>query len=198
MTSEDPPFVAGPEERALSPAEADILAASLLGELRTRLGGLQIAHARRVADAVRDAGGDDGTYAAALLHDVVEKGCITGAQLLSTTRDAEVVRLVGLLTQEPDEVYEDYLVRCSQDADAVVIKRADLIDKFDPGDSTVSADGPRRSGRALRSALSCWNLSLLDRHRDLVPLLGGDQVVGVLSVRTEIDLNPVHPSGERT
>ena len=55
MTSEDPPFVAGPEERALSPAEADILAASLLGELRTRLGGLQIAHARRVADAVRDA-----------------------------------------------------------------------------------------------------------------------------------------------
>lgn len=140
MTSEDPPFVAGPEERALSPAEADILAASLLGELRTRLGGLQIAHARRVADAVRDAGGDDGTYAAALLHDVVEKGCITGAQLLSTTRDAEVVRLVGLLTQEPDEVYEDYLVRCSQDADAVVIKRADLIDKFDPGDSTVSAD----------------------------------------------------------
>ena len=83
-------------------------------------------------------GADDTTYAAALLHDVVEKGCITSTELLSVTGDPEVVRLVGLLTHEPAETYEDYLVRCSRDARAVAIKRADLIDKFAPGDSTVS------------------------------------------------------------
>ena len=111
----------------------------LLGALRTRLGGLEIAHARRVADAVRDEGGDDATYAAALLHDVVERGGITSAELLSSTGDPEVVRLVDLLTRADGEAYRDYLVRCCEDPRAVLIKRADLIDKFDPGDATVSA-----------------------------------------------------------
>jgi (p)ppGpp synthase/HD superfamily hydrolase len=111
----------------------------LLGGLRTRLGGLQIAHARRVANAVRDNTRDDAMYVAALLHDVVEKDCITSAELLSETRDAESVRLVGLLTRDPGETYQDYLLRCSQDPRAVVIKRADLIDKFYAADSTVSA-----------------------------------------------------------
>lgn len=136
----------------MSPAEAEILAARLLRGLHTKLGGPQIAHARRVAEAVRHQS-DETTFSAALLHDVVEKGCITSAELLSATRDAEVVRLVGLLTQEPDEVYEDYLLRCSQDADAVVIKRADLIDKFDPGDSTVSADEAAKIRRSAEERL---------------------------------------------
>ena len=82
---------------------------------------------------------DDATYAAALLHDVVEKGGITSAELLSETGDAEVVRLVGLLTREAGQTYQTYLVRCCADPRAVVIKRADLVDKFDPDDTTVSA-----------------------------------------------------------
>ena len=106
MASQDPPFIAGPEESALSRAAADTLVARLLGEMRTRLGGSQIAHARRVAEAVGDGGSDDATYAAALLQDVVEKGCITSAELLSVTGDADVVRLVGLLTRADGEGYQ--------------------------------------------------------------------------------------------
>ena len=141
-------------ETGLSPAEAEILAARLLGRLRTKLGGLQIAHARRVGDAVRDMGGDDATYAAALLHDVVEKGCITSAELLSAIGDAEVVRLVGLLTRADGEGYQQYLIRCGEDPRAVLIKRADLIDKFDPGDSTVSADKAAKIRRKAEQRLA--------------------------------------------
>ena len=106
----------------------------------------EIAHARRVADAVRDEGGDDATYAAALLHDVVERGGMTSAELLSSTGDPEVVRLVDLLTRADGEEYRDYLVRCCEDPRAVLIKRADLIDKFDRATqpSAVKAEKIRR------------------------------------------------------
>ena len=145
------------QETALSPSDADSLAARLLGGLRTKLGGRQIAHARRVADAVHDEGGDDATYAAALLHDVVEKGGITSAELLSETGDAEVVRLVGLLTREAGQTYQTYLVRCCADPRAVVIKRADLVDKFDPRTTQPSPRSRRRrSGARPSSAWPGW------------------------------------------
>jgi (p)ppGpp synthase/HD superfamily hydrolase len=57
----------------LSSEAAAALAKRLLGESRTGLGGLCIAHARRVAARVRTSG-DDRTVAVALLHDVVETG----------------------------------------------------------------------------------------------------------------------------
>jgi len=49
----------------ISPEDADVLAARLLGDLRTKLGGLEIAHTRRVA-AVMRATNDDRVVAAAL------------------------------------------------------------------------------------------------------------------------------------
>ena len=112
----------------LEPAAADELAAQLLGDAQTRLGGLQIAHARRVADKFRGRG-DDRLIAVALLHDVVEKGRTTLAGLLAVSNDADVVALVDVLTCREGETDEQYLSRCAADPAALAVKRADLEDK---------------------------------------------------------------------
>jgi (p)ppGpp synthase/HD superfamily hydrolase len=117
------------DEIAISPQAAEQIAARLLGDLRTTLGGTQIAHARRVAARARYTG-DHRIIAAALLHDVLEKTDTTAAGLRELTGDPEVVALVETLTHDPDESYEVYLARCAADRDAFVIKRLDLMDKL--------------------------------------------------------------------
>jgi (p)ppGpp synthase/HD superfamily hydrolase len=118
-------------------AAADRLAAELLGDTRTRLGGLQLAHARRVAAAVRGAG-DAAAVAAALLHDVVETGQIADGDLDAVVSDARVVELVRCLTRHRGESDMAYLARCAGDPTALRIKRADLADKLDASDVRVS------------------------------------------------------------
>ncbi len=120
----------------MSPEEADALAAELLGELVTTLGGRHIAHARRIAAAVSTVG-DDRAVMAALLHDVLEKTPTTADELLARTGDADLVRLVQVLTQRPGEPYPDYLGRCASDPTALVVKRIDIADKLVADDSTV-------------------------------------------------------------
>jgi (p)ppGpp synthase/HD superfamily hydrolase len=117
-------------------ADADALAAELLGDSRTRLGGLQLAHARRVAAAVRVDG--EVAVAAALLHDVVETGQIADRDLDVVVPDPRVVALVRCLTRDPGESYQLYLTRCAGDPTALLIKRADLADKLDAPDVQVS------------------------------------------------------------
>ena len=137
------------EAELISPEAADSLAARLLGELRTRMGGLHIAHARRVAASVRETG-DDRIVAVALLHDVVEKGQISADDLLDITRDARLVELVEILTRCDGESDEDYLSRCAADPVALLVKRADLADKLMAGDSNLTpkqAVGLRRQAR---------------------------------------------------
>lgn len=148
--------------RPMSSDEADALAARLLGDRRTRLGGLQIAHARRVAAAVGDP--DDGrVVAAALLHDVLEHSGITADELAALTDDPELVRLVDVLTQRSDEPDDLYLARCAAEPRALLIKRADLADKLVAPDSTVSDEVAERvRARATR------RMVLLDR------LVGGE------------------------
>ena len=126
--------VAGTETFTLSAAAADELAARLLGDLRTKLGGLHIAHARRVAAAV---GGDDLAVALGLLHDVVEKAGTTLDELLVMVGDERLVALVDMLTRRDDESDEEYLSRCVADPIALVVKRADLRDKLTAPDSQV-------------------------------------------------------------
>ena len=116
--------------------DADGLAAELLGDIRTRLGGLQLAHARRVASAVRG-DGDGAAVAAALLHDVVETGQIADRHLDVVVSDPRVVELVRCLTRRPGESYRTYLTRCAADPAALRIKRADLADKLDAPDVQV-------------------------------------------------------------
>ena len=130
----------------MSPSEADQLAARLLGDLRTKLGGPHIAHARRVASGL--ASSDDSTaIAAALLHDVVEKRRATVDELLAATDDPAVVELVTVLTQVVGESDYDYLSRCAADPTALVIKRLDLADKFAAEDDEVPADEAERVRR---------------------------------------------------
>jgi hypothetical protein len=119
-------------------ANADGLAAELLGDICTRLGGLQLAHARRVAAAVRD-DVDGSAVAAALLHDVVETGQIADRDLEHLVPDPRAVALVRRLTRSPGEPYRAYLARCVADPTALRIKRADLEDKLDAPDVQVSA-----------------------------------------------------------
>jgi hypothetical protein len=140
----------------LTPRDADALAERLLGDLRTRLGGLHIAHARRMAAALGDEV-DDTTYAAALLHDVIEKTDVTADVLLDLTGDAAVVHLVEVLTQNDDEPDELYLARCAAEPAALLLKRLDLTDKF-----VAEVDVPEETAAAIRrQALS--RLAMLDR-----------------------------------
>lgn len=120
----------------MSPEVADELASRLLGDLRTRLGGLHIAHARRVAEQVRDTD-DAHAVPVALLHDVVEKGAISLTGLLRDSGDERLVGLVDLLTKRDHETEEQYLSRVVADPVALKIKRADLVDKGFHDDAAV-------------------------------------------------------------
>ena len=147
----------------LTAASADALAALLLGDLRTKLGGLHIEHARRVAERVRPTG-DDRTVAAALLHDVVEKGQSSLADLLAVVRDERVVHVVDILTRRRGESEEEYLSRCATDPVALAIKRADLADKHFHGDAQVDQESAQRLGQEAQERLEL--LDLLARARE--------------------------------
>jgi (p)ppGpp synthase/HD superfamily hydrolase len=150
------------EVELISPEAANSLAERLLGELRTRMGGLQIAHARRVAAMVRESA-DDRIVAVALLHDVVEKGCISADELLAITRDARLVELVEILTRRDGEADESYLSRCAADPVALLVKRADLADKLFAGDSNLAPEQAARLRRRARDRLDL--LDALARRR---------------------------------
>ena len=144
-------------------AAAEHLAAELLGDLRTALGGLQIAHARRVAAAVRGSG-DDVLVAAALLHDVVEKGCIGVGDLDRLVPDRRVTDLVRILTHDHGESVRAYLERCGASPAAMVIKQADLADKLTTDDVDVAPS----AARAVRRRATA-RLALLDELAVPVP-----------------------------
>ncbi len=116
----------------ITPAAADDLASAVLGDLRTRLGGLHLEHARRVAAAV--AGHGDRAVVAALLHDTVEHGRIAWSDLAAAVDNEGVVRTIDALTQREGESDADYLRRCAADRLATLVKRADLLDKLGPQD----------------------------------------------------------------
>jgi (p)ppGpp synthase/HD superfamily hydrolase len=147
------------------PVEVEALAARLLGDLRTRLGGSHLAHAKRVAVAVAGTGtADEGLVAAALLHDVVEKTDTTVTELLAAVGDERVVQLVDALTHRPHESDDEYLGRCAASPETLLIKRCDLLDKFSADDATVSAEAAEQVRREARQ-----RLELLER------LAGPDQ-----------------------
>ena len=145
------------EAQLISPEAADALAARLLGDLRTRMDGLHIAHARRVAARVRKIA-DDRIVAVALLHDVVEKGRISRDELLALTGDARLVELVEVLTRNDGESDEDYLSRCAGDPVALLVKRADLADKLFADDSNLTPTDALRLRRRAGRRLALLNL----------------------------------------
>ncbi len=153
-------------DQVLALEDVDELAARLLGQIRTKLGGLHIAHARRVAAAVLRRGNPD-AFAAALLHDVVETGRISLEDLRAETANDRVVALVDILTRRPDETEQSYLSRCASDPDALVVKRADLADKVLCDDFTVA---PTVAEALQRQAIE--RLALLDTVSRIPPRVG--------------------------
>src|SRR4051794_3889582 len=147
--------VAGADTFSLSPAAADELAARLLGDLRTKLGGLHITHARRVAAAV---GGDDLTVGLGLLHDVVEKAGITLDGLLEMVGDERLVALVDMLTRRDQESDEEYLSRWGPAPTALWVKRAALPDKLTADDSEVDHRTVLELRRQARERLALLDL----------------------------------------
>jgi (p)ppGpp synthase/HD superfamily hydrolase len=119
-------------------SSADALAARQLGTLRTKLGGLHIEHARRLAAAIDPA--DEPTVVAALLHDVLEKTPMTLEEMRGEVGDDRVLDLVEILTQGPDELEDDYLMRCAGHPMALHLKRLDLLDKVTTSDVHVPAE----------------------------------------------------------
>lgn len=136
----------------ITPGDADDLATQVLAGRVTKLGGLSIDHARRVAAAVAAHG--DRAVVVALLHDTVEKGCIAWPELAAAVDDDEVVRLVDALTRRNGESELDYLRRCARDPAAAVIKRADLLDKLDPPEIDAACDGGAAIRRQARERLA--------------------------------------------
>jgi (p)ppGpp synthase/HD superfamily hydrolase len=137
----------------MTPEQAELLAARLLGDRRTKLGGSFVAHARRVAAGVGDTG-DDVVIVAAFLHDVVEKHTISADDLLAVTGDQRLVQLVDILTQRQGESDYIYLSRCSRRPETLLIKRLDLLDKLDAPDTTVTAEIAERLRRGARQRLA--------------------------------------------
>jgi hypothetical protein len=135
----------------LTPEAAEQLAARLLGVRRTKLGGLPIDHARRVAEA---AGGDDPRVTiVALLHDVIEKTDVTPRALRAMIGDSWIADAVEALTKRDDEPEREYLARCAADPVICRLKRLDLVDKLGGDDVEVSADVARRLRREARARL---------------------------------------------
>jgi (p)ppGpp synthase/HD superfamily hydrolase len=137
----------------VTPQRAETLAARLLGDRRTKLGGLFVDHARRVASGIVDTD-DAAVIAAALLHDVVEKGAVSADELLAMTGDERVVEIVELLTQRDGESDYVYLSRCARRPETLQIKRLDLADKLDAPDTVVPADVAERLRRRARQRLA--------------------------------------------
>lgn len=129
--------------------EAYQLAAELHRFRTDQAGEPYILHLVRVAARVADTGASDDQLAAALLHDAIEDGCATPAQLLERGVPAAVVDLVQVLSKDPGEGYfDEYLARVAKDPQASVIKAADIADNIDP--DRLAALDPYQAARLHR------------------------------------------------
>ena len=125
---------------------------------------------------------------AALLHDVVEKDCISWNEFAAAVDDEEVVRLVDLVTRRDGEDERAFLRRCAQDPVALLIKRADLLDKLGPQDVEVQIDLGASVRREARE-----RLALLDHLAGEHLLLDDQSAPGDNCRRTTLDNGRVCP-----
>lgn len=132
---------------------------------QSRIGGATyITHVTRVARLVEQAGGDDEQVQAAWLHDVAEDTPCSLDHLRRAGFSDRVVAMVDALTRRDrvtvvdkgvlvrvevmnPETYWHYVERCGENADARLVKRADLLDNaFDDPRSGML----KRYARSLR------------------------------------------------
>ena len=81
-----------------------------------------VCHPLHVAESMED----EVTCTAALLHDVVEDTDVTFEDLAEMGFTPEVLRIVILLTHDPEVPYMDYVRRIKEDPQAVKVKLSDL------------------------------------------------------------------------
>lgn len=91
-----------------------------------------IDHPRRVLANVQAQGGGPFVQIAAILHDVVEDTPFTLQMLLDLGFSPAAVNLVDLVTRKGDETPEVYYAKIAENADAVMIKVADIRDNTAP------------------------------------------------------------------
>ena len=91
-----------------------------------------IEHLTRVYLRVLAAGGDRFQLMAALLHDSIEDGKVSEAQLLWLGVPAAAVTLVVVLTKLKSQRYEVYLGLVKRNPAALLVKLEDVNDNKDP------------------------------------------------------------------
>jgi len=89
-----------------------------------------IGHLLRVHQTVADQGADEEVQCIALLHDLLEDCPEWTEEMLLQRFAPRVVAGVKAMTHTDDEDYMDYIERLKSNADAVVVKLADLKDNM--------------------------------------------------------------------
>jgi (p)ppGpp synthase/HD superfamily hydrolase len=100
------------------------------GVTRAFVGEPYIEHPTRVAQYVRQAGGDIDQVGAAYLHDVIEDTPNTRETLLSLHVRPETIDLVEAVSRREEETYREFITRVLDNPRAVPIKRADISDNL--------------------------------------------------------------------
>ncbi|WP_081084511.1 HD domain-containing protein [Burkholderia territorii] len=108
------------------------LAARLHAGQTDKVGRPYIEHLTRVFLRVCERGGSREQRIASLLHDVVEDGKATPAELLAEGVPQGAVEIIMVLTKLPHETYVEYVLRVKLHAKAVPVKHCDLEDNSDP------------------------------------------------------------------
>lgn len=91
-----------------------------------------IEHLSRVFLRVQAAGGDVVQQIAALLHDSIEDGKASAAQLSCDGVPDEALQLICTLTKPKNKSYSEYLSSVKLSPRALLVKQADLADNCDP------------------------------------------------------------------
>ena len=111
---------------------ADEIAVEAHVDQTDKIGRPYIEHPRRVAQRVRDAGGNPEQVAAALLHDVIEDSALTADDLRARGIPDTVIGAVEALTKRDGEPYEEAVARAARHPLAALVKRCDVADNSDP------------------------------------------------------------------
>ncbi len=86
-----------------------------------------ISHLLRVANKFKD----KKKYIVSILHDIIEDTDITAEYLLNEGFPKEIVDAIVALTRQPDELYPDFINRCSLNKIGRQVKIRDLEDNMD-------------------------------------------------------------------
>ena len=96
---------------------------------RDKGGHAYVLHVMRVAMRLRTS--DEELMSMAVMHDLVEDGKITWAELLDAGFSARVIDGLRCLTHLAGDSYDEYIEKMRGNLDALLVKREDLRDNSD-------------------------------------------------------------------